>query len=266
VLAGKLLRAEWQVNGDSIRFDSDGRLRDGQHRLQMVAQTGIAIDVVVVRGIEPGSFVTIDTGKKRSLSDVLAIRGEVSAAHLAAGAYWIREYIGDVRWRNATSTRWSHEQMVEFIDRHGDVRESVAKCLAWRPRVGGPGYFPITVAMHYLLTRVKYGDGDEFISRYLTGLRLEDEGDPVAVLRSQVIGFRAARLKPTPPQVLAVIALAWKATREGRKVRQAFKVPAMGRGARRPGIMGFPKAAFEGAQLALVDDDDNGLDGDNGSD
>jgi hypothetical protein len=265
VLAGKLLREEWQVNGDSIRFDTDGRLRDGQHRLQMVAQTGIPIEVVVVRGIDPGSFVTIDTGKKRSLADVLAIRGEVDAVNVAAASYWVRAYLAEPRWRAPSLGLWSHEQMVEFITRHPDLRESVRKCIEWRPRVGGPGYFSITTAMHYLLSRVKYGDADEFISRYLTGLRLEDEDDPVAVLRAQVIGFRAARLKPVPGQVVSVMATAWNATREGRKVRQAFKVVAMGRGARRPRIMGFPKAAFEGAQLALGEDDDNGNDGDNGS-
>jgi len=266
LLAGKLVREEWQVNGDSIRFDTDGKLRDGQHRLQMVAQTGIPIDVVVVRGIAPESFVTIDTGKKRNLSDVLAIRGEPNAVFTAAALYWARLYLAGTQWRGAPGQGPSHEQMVEFFERHLGLRESVAKCVEWHPRVGGPGHFGITVAMHYLLTHVKGGDPDEFIGRYLTGLRLEDEQDPVAVLRAQVIGFKSARLKPLPGQVLAVIALAWNATRQGRKARQAFGVPAVGRGARRPLIAGFPKAAFEYTTLPLDEDDGNGANGDNGDD
>src|SRR4030042_1787327 len=75
-LVGKQKRGEWVTNGDALRFDTKGQLRDGQHRLKMVEHTGIPIEVVVVRGIESGAFSTMDVGKKRSFSDVLGIERE----------------------------------------------------------------------------------------------------------------------------------------------------------------------------------------------
>ncbi len=82
-LISRQQRAEWKTNGDSIRFDSNGDLRDGQHRLHMVMLTGIPIEAVVIRGVDPDAFVTMDTGKNRTITDVLAIRKEPNPRLLA---------------------------------------------------------------------------------------------------------------------------------------------------------------------------------------
>ncbi|GAI59216.1 unnamed protein product [marine sediment metagenome] len=65
-LIGRQQRGEWVTNGDTIRFDATGQLRDGVHRLRMVKATGISIEVIVARDIAPEAFITMDVGKKRS--------------------------------------------------------------------------------------------------------------------------------------------------------------------------------------------------------
>jgi hypothetical protein len=53
----RLLRAgHWRVNGESVVFDRNGHLVNGQHRLMAVSKTGISIQTVVVRGIDPKAF------------------------------------------------------------------------------------------------------------------------------------------------------------------------------------------------------------------
>lgn len=64
----------WQLNGEAIRFDSDGRLIDGQHRLKAIIKSGKQIPIVVMRDI--ANNVTIyDRGRPRNVTDSLIMGG-----------------------------------------------------------------------------------------------------------------------------------------------------------------------------------------------
>lgn len=65
----------WKVNGDAIRFDMEGNLIDGQHRLQAIVKSGQSVQTFVIRGLEKESFATIDNGKSRTAADVFYING-----------------------------------------------------------------------------------------------------------------------------------------------------------------------------------------------
>ena len=64
----------WQLNGEAIRFDSSGNLRDGQHRLYAIAKSGVPIEICVMRGIDD-SVSIYDRGRSRSTYDALIISG-----------------------------------------------------------------------------------------------------------------------------------------------------------------------------------------------
>ena len=51
-----LAKGDWKLNGKVIIFDENGTLRNGQHRLTAVAQSGISITTLVVRGIPVLAF------------------------------------------------------------------------------------------------------------------------------------------------------------------------------------------------------------------
>ena len=72
-LAGDMI-----LNGETIIFDVDGNMLNGQHRLHGCVESGVAWDAIVVRGIDPDAFRTLDSGKKRTTGDTLALCGEVS--------------------------------------------------------------------------------------------------------------------------------------------------------------------------------------------
>lgn len=67
--AREMREGRWQYNGDAIRFDSDGKLRDGQHRLMACVRTNIPMKCDVIRNLPPECFVTVDQGKGRTASD-----------------------------------------------------------------------------------------------------------------------------------------------------------------------------------------------------
>jgi hypothetical protein len=59
----------WQLTGEPIIFGSDGILMDGQHRLHAVVKSGIAQRFLVVRGASPETFINLDNGAGRKVSD-----------------------------------------------------------------------------------------------------------------------------------------------------------------------------------------------------
>ena len=85
-LENDMKAGHWVVNGEAIKFDQDGNLLDGQHRLRAVVAADVTISSLVVMGVPAVAFVTMDTGRPRSLSDVLTLNGyRASPAKLASG-------------------------------------------------------------------------------------------------------------------------------------------------------------------------------------
>lgn len=64
---------KWRLTHQGIAFDKDGYLRDGQHRLNAIIKANIPVTMMVSRGLSENSYVGMDTGLKRSASDVLAL-------------------------------------------------------------------------------------------------------------------------------------------------------------------------------------------------
>jgi len=62
-------------NGESIVFDKNMTLTDGQHRLMAIIKSGKSYHIPVVKNVNIKSMATYDTGRNRSASDVLSING-----------------------------------------------------------------------------------------------------------------------------------------------------------------------------------------------
>jgi hypothetical protein len=76
-------------NGDTIRFSTVPNLFDGQHRLEAAVRSGIPFEAIVVTGLPPEAQITMDTGRKRSAGDQLAILGIPYSTATAATVRWI---------------------------------------------------------------------------------------------------------------------------------------------------------------------------------
>lgn len=62
----------WKLNGETIIFDSDNVLKQGQHRLLACIKADTPFETVVVRGVDVDTFDTIDTGHGRNMSDMFS--------------------------------------------------------------------------------------------------------------------------------------------------------------------------------------------------
>jgi len=251
-LMARQKRGEWQVNGDTLVFDENGDLRDGQHRLHMIARTGIAVETVVVRGISPDAFLTMDAGRRRTLGDALGIQRQPHYKDLGECLPWVTRYLSGKMTPGGIYR--SHEQHLKVLDLHPEMHDSVALYLAIERPQGAPRYHPITMAMHYLFSRVDKVEANDFIERLVTGLRLDDPNDPVARLRGQLVAYASEKRKPLPTggQIFGLFTTAWNAKRRGAPILQSMKLRER-RSVERPRLDGFPKELFLNAQLSFTE-------------
>lgn len=82
--ASQMKRNQWVLNGEGIIFNEDGLLVDGQHRLQAIIESGISIEILVVRNAPSDCFPTIDSGISRRASDTLYVDKIPNAIHIAS--------------------------------------------------------------------------------------------------------------------------------------------------------------------------------------
>lgn len=88
--AGDMARGKWQLNGEGIKFDEEGKLIDGQHRLHAIVRAGVPVEMLVIRGVQQGVNI-YDVGSTRSMGQIAKARGIVPGWYSAtmAVAGWI---------------------------------------------------------------------------------------------------------------------------------------------------------------------------------
>ncbi len=80
-MTAAIQRGEWQLTGEAIKLDQEGRVRDGQNRLHAIVEAGIPVRSVVARGVSEDAFDVMDTGRSRNAADVLHPRLSIPECH-----------------------------------------------------------------------------------------------------------------------------------------------------------------------------------------
>jgi hypothetical protein len=128
----------WLYSGEPVQFDENGLLINGQHRLLAIIESGVTVDLLVVRGLPAKTIGVLDTGKPRNEADLLRMAGhtEATGRHVATAR---RMLLG---FGHAQGTSWSevltHSELCAFYVRHRKAVE-----FAWsvcpRDRLPAPG-------------------------------------------------------------------------------------------------------------------------------
>jgi len=75
---------QWGVTGEPLQFSTEGNLLNGQHRLFSLIVSKTSQSFFICTGLPPESFEKMDSGKVRSNSDVLSMKGFKEPATLSA--------------------------------------------------------------------------------------------------------------------------------------------------------------------------------------
>jgi len=213
----KAMRNEaWALNGEAVKFDWDGLLRDGQHRLMAVVESGATIQTVVIRGIDPAVFPTMDQGAKRNAADHVAVLGKENYTMLGAALAMLRRYErGDLSSTIASDKYVNGPEIIETLERYPNIESSVAFA-----HPCGHVLSPSQACFfHFVFASKNKLLADDFFTRLGSGLGLTAT-DPVYHLRERLMASKADRTKKlTSKYQMAIVIKAWNATREGRAVR-----------------------------------------------
>ncbi len=122
LLAQQIRDGKWRVTHQGIAFWDDGALADGQHRLAAIAAGDTPVEVMVTRGINRDSIHAIDSGRPRSIANVLHFMGmQMSQSQVAvARALWMEYHAAraETAWNNQV---FDTSRFVLFVEHVGEA-------------------------------------------------------------------------------------------------------------------------------------------------
>jgi hypothetical protein len=195
-------QGRWEINGETIILDATGRLIEGQHRCQAVLDTGIPLWSLVVIGIDQENFKTMGQGSKRSAGDILGIRGEHNARHLAAALRWVWRY--DNKMMLSPHPPITDDELADTIFQHEDILNSIPYGTQ-KGILVAPG---MATGLHYLFHRVSPEKANVFFRSFADGADLPT-GHPILVLRNTLINRANKRQLMRDEHKAPMVILAW---------------------------------------------------------
>lgn len=170
-LASEIINGNWQVNGQAIVISENEQVLDGQHRLMAVIESGMPIQSLVVYGISPEAFRTIDTGAVRTGADALFLHfpdlthGTVKCVSTAV--QWCVRYEEDVL-NPGRKRKVSNTDTIEYVKKHPSLIQCAETLQGYpheaRPLSLGPG-----TALFELFARKLAPLAQDFMQRLYTG-------------------------------------------------------------------------------------------------
>jgi hypothetical protein len=224
-----MLRGEWTQSHQGLAFDHDMQLIDGQHRLVAVIEAnkikpGISFITEITYNLDPRVFAVVDSGKRRTTADVLALH-RVTNRLVSAAAVKLLHLFYNVPFSQWSRYRMTNTQTLELYPKF-DVVDGEPGRLAEAVKVGSRLSKVITTpsasAAGYYITKAAYpaADPEEFVFGLQTGVSL-DPGDPRLAYRRFNERLRSQRRRTTSNvEQLALYIKAWNAWVDGSPVHQ----------------------------------------------
>jgi hypothetical protein len=217
LLSAQMIANEFAFVGDPVRFDTDGRLLDGQHRLNAIIESEKAQQMVVITNLPPESQVYMDAGRKRSPGDQMTVALGIRNGNQAAAI--VRTYI---QWRDGVflseARKISIPEIVTWATDHEDLLVEATT----RARRVSSAHVPTSVAVSgavYLAAhKVNAEDAATFWDRLADGAEL-DADNPILTLRNGIMR-RAKRERWTRVEEWAYYTRCWNTWRKNGRLEK----------------------------------------------
>jgi hypothetical protein len=210
------LDGKWKFNGAPIRFNTNGQLIDGRHRLTgYLAALQVNPNLppflcLVVYGIKEDAMMTIDTGRLRTVRDHLNIQGNISTHVLSA----VLRKLAYFAYEQTDKVKLTIEEVLNILDRHPNVMSSVKRCA------------PIEIVPKSTLGAIHYIGGyhqgyleeaNNFLDVFRTG-KPGYEGCPAHRVREHFIRLRSDKKIMIDQERAKLLVWCWNCFRENKAV------------------------------------------------
>lgn len=199
-----MLVGAWKFAGDPIRYNEAGNLIDGQHRLAAISVGEVDVLNMVITGLDPDIMSAIDTGRRRSLPDLLNIEQpgikypKTISGILTRLWYWetadcfyVKSLPRSAAASNLASAIPSFASLIDTMHSwQAKVGTSLEQAAIWSHRtyVANPGIAPSTWGAIYMQLSGFDKDVREAIFTELVGEpRSTSAGYPINALRARLL-------------------------------------------------------------------------------
>ncbi len=220
-------QGKWTLDGEPIIFSKEGELLDGQHRLYGCwYYAKKSFETTVILGVDKKTFVNIDTGKKRSGSDVLFIDGKISGDTIkyrttvwAAAKICIEYQRGVIKRKGSRGTAVTMTVILEFVHNNPELIKWVERAKTQKNDMTGSYTAPLA-AVCFLANNKFPMKAESFMHSAITSENLT-AGSPVLALRR---ALRENKKRLDRWERIALIIYAYNLYVEN-KTREHLKLP-----------------------------------------
>lgn len=179
----------WEINGETLKFDWEGNTLDGQHRMQACIRANRSIDTVVITGLSPEVQPTVDAGIRRTNGDRFSIAKEPNPNELAATVrrVWAWER-GDRTFSNNFAP--TPHEMAALLREKPELRDATLLAIDVYHDFNA---IPKSVlsSTYHVLSQIDKHAADLFFMKLKTGAGMHI-GHPVLTLRNRAIKSHGA--------------------------------------------------------------------------
>lgn len=215
----------WQVNGEPMQFDEDGRLINGFHRCRACAIAQTPFDTYVITGL-PRDTKTFDLGYKRTHGQILKISGEHYGNFLAATARLLWKYERGPRYLLDNRMRPTLHDVFDLIEANPKLIESVELCCGSFAKAGRLcSSSSIPSFMHYVGSKNHGDKATDFIELVHKGADPQNgPNKPAFLLRERMQDWQRQRVKASQAQWLGLWIPAWNAYVQGKPLQKLYSL------------------------------------------
>ena len=231
-LVQEFCAGNWKLNGDAIRFYTNGDLADGQHRLTACVESGVSFLTVIIRGVPLPAMPTIDRGRSRTRNDVLKLQGMTNTERLSGSLRYIVGFLkhGDPLRSGSQQfqkTIFSDQAMFELLEEYPGIIDAAEGIGAYQRamRILTPS---TATALYFMFRTLDEDDADRFFLDLDTGVGLTAV-DPVYRLRERLMRDRADMTRRGPQLYhhwMKLAGAAWNMRRRGIPCRSLQSRPS----------------------------------------
>jgi hypothetical protein len=207
----QMTEGKWRVNGQAIIIAENEDILDGQHRLLAVIDAGISIKTLVVYGISPEAFATIDTGAVRTGADALFLHFNQQPVMTVKAAATAAQWCSRIeRGTVLAKRRMSNADIIDYVCAHQSLFQW-AETLSSFPKDSRPMSLGIGCALYELFARKNLELANQFMAAVYTGENLTRK-DVEFILRQALLkdAQRTTKLPTTAKVRMAIKAWNWR--------------------------------------------------------
>lgn len=222
-LATIIREGRWRLNGDTLKVDKKSRLLDGQHRLHAVIQADRPIQTLLVTGLDPAVFDTIDQGKARTGGDIFHICGVRNPSVVSSALTIVHQQQKGIPEGSSGWLMPDMDEKVRLFDKLTGFEDRVAEVMHYKNSLPG---VPLSMfsGFYYVFHTRSRTAAVTFLA--VLGNGVGEPNHPAIRLREKFAWLAQQPYKIGAQAKAALIKTAWNAFAAGEELTGPLQIPA----------------------------------------